>query len=132
MRDLPEGVHARVRTARAMNHHLFLHNFLRGIGYRALNRREARLDLPAVKIRAVVSDCDLDISHRCAAIMARGHVTGIEEVNGERVRVAPNKEKSYSTKRRLRVRSRMTRAGACRNSTGVALRAIVRLVAGDS
>src|SRR6202040_1713153 len=49
MRDLAEGVYTGVSAACAVNEDFLLRDLARGVGDGALNRRQARLDLPAVE-----------------------------------------------------------------------------------
>jgi len=58
MRHLAERVHACVGAAGAVDDDLFLRDFTRRVMQRTLDRRDPRLELPSVKVRAVVSDCD--------------------------------------------------------------------------
>src|SRR4029077_17381718 len=54
---------------------------VRCIGERALDRGQARLDLPAVEIRAVVGDCEFDVAHAAQRIIARRATTRLEVLN---------------------------------------------------
>ncbi len=64
MSDLAQCVDASVGAARAVHDDSFLGDFARGVVDGALNRRDAGLELPAMKIGSVVGDCNFDISHR--------------------------------------------------------------------
>jgi len=71
MGHLAEGMHTCVGAACSMNDDFFLGDFSGRVVQCALNRWHARLKLPAVKVRAVVGDCQLDIPHGPAGIIAR-------------------------------------------------------------
>src|ERR1700683_2406850 len=63
MRDLPQRMDTCVGPARALDEDLLLRDLRGGIVQRTLNRRHTRLLLPAVKIRPVVRQRNLDIAH---------------------------------------------------------------------
>ena len=56
MAYLAEGVNAGVGAAGAEEEDFFLRDLAGGIGYGALDRWQARLQLPAVELGAVVGD----------------------------------------------------------------------------
>ena len=71
VRHLSQCVHTAVGPAGAVNHNLFLRNGAYGIVQQPLNCRKPRLDLPAVKIRAIVRNREFDVAHAQEWIIAR-------------------------------------------------------------
>jgi len=71
IRYLAERMDSGIGAAGAMNLSFFLRNLSRDVRERALNRRHARLHLPAVEFRPVVGQRKFDIAHPGGAIIAR-------------------------------------------------------------
>ena len=69
--DLSQRVDARIRTSRAEKDDALLRELLGYVYKGALNCRLGRLNLPAVKVRAVIGHCELDVVHCSGRIMAR-------------------------------------------------------------
>src|SRR5580704_2659842 len=63
MRYLAESVYTRICPARAVHHDFFLCDFRGGFVQCALNCGDFGLHLPAMKVRAVVGNGQLDIPH---------------------------------------------------------------------
>src|SRR5450432_2837263 len=61
--DLPQGMDSGVGAPGAVEHDVFLGQLAQHADNFALNGRLAGLDLPAVKISAVVGDGELEIAH---------------------------------------------------------------------
>jgi hypothetical protein len=69
-------VNAGVGAAGALNDDSLLRDLARSRVKRALNRRHARLELPAVEAGAVVGDGEFDVAHACERIIARASPRG--------------------------------------------------------
>ena len=65
MRHLPERVHSRIGAAGSLDDYFFLRDLARRVVQRALNGRHARLRLPAVEVRSIVGNGQLDVAHGC-------------------------------------------------------------------
>ena len=63
MAHLAESVNARVGAAGAEEEDFLLGDLAGGFGDGALDGGQARLKLPAVELRAVVGDGELDVAH---------------------------------------------------------------------
>ena len=63
MRHLAQSVYARICAARALDEDLFLRDLASRVNDRALNRADSRLQLPAMEVRPVVRNGELDVAH---------------------------------------------------------------------
>src|SRR5215469_170904 len=63
VRHLTERVYAGIGAARAVDDEFFLRNFACRLVDCTLDRGQSGLILPAVKVRAIVGNCESDISH---------------------------------------------------------------------
>lgn len=63
---LAKRVHTGVRAAGAVNHRAGTRQALAHLHEQTLDRALVRLDLPSVKFRTIVGECELDILHRGA------------------------------------------------------------------
>jgi hypothetical protein len=62
--DLPVSVHASIRASRTRDRDYMIEEFAKRSFKLALNRGQLGLDLPSVKFRTVVGECELEIPHR--------------------------------------------------------------------
>src|ERR1700723_4209377 len=71
MRDLPERMNSGIGAAGPVNRDSLLGDLLQRVLDGALNRGNFRLELPAVKLRAVVGDDEFNVLH-CAEGLSHG------------------------------------------------------------